>query len=108
MACVAKWEGEEGTRPKNKVTQMIKCQNGDFALATEVGVEFIQVTCKKVKGKNKFSFVSMEASSTVISQITVTSIAEYSPSSFLVISDEDLLLYSRVSDSLICSLTADV
>jgi len=40
VAVVAKWEDEGVARSKSQIRQMIACQNGEYAIATEAGVEF--------------------------------------------------------------------
>ena len=30
---------------------------GDYIVSTDKGIRFIEITCKKVKGKNKFNFL---------------------------------------------------
>lgn len=45
------------------INQIVKVKGEDqseYALASEYGIHFIQITCKKVKGKNKFTFTRLD------------------------------------------------
>ena len=58
---VGRWD-EEGS--VKGIRSIVKISNGDMAdyvVSTERGIRYIQITCKKVKGKNKFSFLEHPA-----------------------------------------------
>ena len=56
--CVGKWADEES--PIHQVNHVIKVTAGektDYAVASEaIGLRFIQIVLKKIKGKSKFFF----------------------------------------------------
>ena len=57
---MASWKTDDEDGCIKQINQIVKLISGatpDYVLASEVdGLRFIQITCKKVKGKNKFTF----------------------------------------------------
>ena len=46
-------------------------------VSTDKGIRFIEITCKKVKGKNKFSFVECPTTSNKVFNAPSTAVVDY-------------------------------
>jgi hypothetical protein len=54
---VGRWDEEGSLKGIRSIVKISNGELGDYVVSTDRGIRFIQITCKKVKGKNKFSFV---------------------------------------------------
>ena len=58
---VGRWDDEGSLEGIRSVIKFTEGELGDYIVSTDKGIRFIEVTCKKVKGKNKFNFLEYPA-----------------------------------------------
>ncbi len=103
---VGRWDEEGSLKGIRSIVKISDGDLSDYTVSTDKGLRFIQITCKKVKGKNKFSFLENPTTSNKVFTTPSTAIVDYPEDVLVVVTEEEeVIQYDFKADSTIASLS---